>query len=116
MEQLAKKHCVPARPGTAPFTEAQALAMKNLIHGDWTLTQENTRLERVFRFRNFRDAMKLAVAVGEAADAENHHPDLHVSWGRLRVEITTHDIRGLAESDFILAAKVDALYGESDRG
>ncbi len=112
MEPLAQKHCVPNQPGTQPFTPDQALALKEKIHGDWNLTMNATRLERVFRFRNFKDAMALAVRVGDIADAENHHPDLFVSWGRLRVEITSHDVHGLSENDFILAAKVDALVAE----
>ncbi|MFA6009223.1 MAG: 4a-hydroxytetrahydrobiopterin dehydratase [Desulfobacteraceae bacterium] len=110
MEILTKKRCIPCEAGAIPFTEEQSLDMKKNIHSDWNLTHDNTRIERVFRFKNFKNAMNLAVLVGDLAEQENHHPDLHVSWGKLIVEITTHKIKGLVESDFVLAAKVDAVY------
>lgn len=110
MELLTKKRCIPCEAGAIPYTEEQSLDMKKNIHSDWNLTYENTRLERVFRFKNFKNAMNLAVLVGALAEQENHHPDLHISWGKLIVEITTHKIKGLVESDFVLAAKVDAVY------
>lgn len=68
-------------------------------------------LTRTFRFANFSEAMLAALRIGEMAEEQQHHPDLHVSWGRLTVEIWTHKIRGLTESDFIFAAKCDALVG-----
>lgn len=69
------------------------------------------RLLRTFRFADFAGAMALANRVADVAETEGHHPDLHVHWGRLEVEVTTHAIKGLSENDFILAAKVDALVG-----
>jgi 4a-hydroxytetrahydrobiopterin dehydratase len=109
MELLTKKHCIPCEKGAQPFTAGEAGALLDRIHGDWALTHDATRIERVFRFKNFKEAMNFAVRVGDLAEEENHHPDLHVSWGRLRVEITTHKIKGLVESDFVLAAKIDEL-------
>lgn len=66
-------------------------------------------LARSYRFADFGQALLGAVLVGEMAEEQQHHPDLHVSWGRLEVEIWTHKIGGLTESDFIFAAKCDAL-------
>ena len=66
-------------------------------------------LERDFVFADFRQALDFTVAVGELAEAEDHHPDLHLAWGRVVVTIWTHKIDGLSESDFILAAKIDEL-------
>ncbi len=70
-----------------------------------------SRLERAFRFPDFRSAMAFAVRVGELADAEDHHPDLHVAWGSVRVETWTHKIKGLHRNDFVLASKIDRLAG-----
>ena len=67
------------------------------------------RLEREFTFPDFRAAMAFAVLVGDLAETQGHHPDLHVAWGRVRVETWTHKIRGLHRNDFVLAAKIDAL-------
>jgi 4a-hydroxytetrahydrobiopterin dehydratase len=110
---LHQKTCIPCQGGVAPFTEDQAQAMKEKIHPDWALVDEGTRLERDFRFKNFKDAMALAVIVGDIAEEQYHHPDLKVSWGLLNVSITTHKIHGLVESDFIFAAKVDKAFEDT---
>jgi 4a-hydroxytetrahydrobiopterin dehydratase len=68
-------------------------------------------LERVFRFADFRSALAFTNQVGELAEREQHHPDIHLAWGKVKLRIWTHKIDGLTESDFILAAKVDALPG-----
>jgi 4a-hydroxytetrahydrobiopterin dehydratase len=76
----------------------------------WTATHDGTRIERTYAFKQFSDAMAFANRVGEIAEHEGHHPDLHVGWGRCRVEIWTHKINGLTESDFFLAAKADRTF------
>ncbi len=68
-----------------------------------------------YRFDNFAGAMQAALRIGEMAEQQQHHPDLHVSWGRLAVEIWTHKIGGLTESDFVFAAKSDALVMGEER-
>jgi 4a-hydroxytetrahydrobiopterin dehydratase len=68
------------------------------------------RIRREFTFKDFRTAMDFAVRVGELAEREQHHPDIHLAWGRVMVETWTHKIRGLHRNDFILAAKASDLY------
>ena len=70
---------------------------------------ENHHLKRTFTFEDFVSALGFVNRIGEIAEAEGHHPDLYLAWGRVGVEIWTHKINGLSESDFILAAKIDAL-------
>ncbi|MBU0994091.1 MAG: 4a-hydroxytetrahydrobiopterin dehydratase [Proteobacteria bacterium] len=111
--ELFQKKCIPCQGGVEPFTREQALSMKEQIHEDWILSDDAKHLIRCFRFKNFKDAMALAVKVGEIAEAENGHPDMGIGWGRLDVDITTHKIKGLVESDFIFAAKVDKSAGGS---
>ena len=69
-----------------------------------------TMLKRDYRFKNFAEAMAFAVRVGGVAEEQQHHPDLHVAWGKVGVDIWTHKIGGLTESDVVFAAKCDALY------
>ncbi len=64
-------------------------------------------LEKVFRFKNFREALDFTWHIGELAEQQDHHPDIHLAWGEVKVTIWTHKIDGLTESDFIFAAKVD---------
>lgn len=76
---------------------------------EWKLSLDGGSLTRSFPFKNFKDALTFANKVGALAEEEWHHPDLIVAWGRVEVLLTTHSIKGLAENDFILAAKIDLL-------
>lgn len=103
---LADKQCVPCRGGVPPMPGDEARRMLGELDPAWTLNDEG-HLERAMPFGNFAMAMDFANRVAEIAEAESHHPDLHVAWGRCTVEIWTHKIDGLTESDFYFAAKVD---------
>lgn len=110
MEDLAEKDCILSAPGTARL-EGEALEqMANRLGRDW-LVQDTQRLCKSFSFPDFATALAFVNQVGEMAEAQDHHPDLHLSWGKVRVEIWTHTIDGLAESDFIFAAKAEKLFG-----
>jgi 4a-hydroxytetrahydrobiopterin dehydratase len=104
---LARKRCVPCDGNTPRLGPADILRLSAEVPA-WRV-DEDRRLVRAFRFRDFAEPMQLANRIGEVAEAEGHHPDLHVHWGRLEVEITTHAVKGLTENDFILAAKIDRL-------
>ena len=106
--ELTAKSCVPCRGGVPPLTEAEARRLSGAVPA-WALLQNGARLVRRFEFRDFGEAMKFVNRVAELAEAEGHHPDLHLGWGRVEVELWTHAIDGLSESDFILAAKIEAL-------
>lgn len=107
MTELAKKACVPCRGGVPPLEGEELEALGRQLP-DWTVV-DGHHLRREFRFRNFREALDFVNRVGELAEEQGHHPDINLSWGRVGVEIFTHKINGLTESDFILAAKVDEL-------
>jgi 4a-hydroxytetrahydrobiopterin dehydratase len=68
-------------------------------------------LEKEFPFKDFREALAFTNEIGELAESQGHHPDIHLAWGKVKVTIWTHKIDGLTESDFVLAAKVDRLPG-----
>ena len=82
------------------------------LSNGWTATHGHSHLERNFTFKDFAGALAFANKIGEIAEKEAHHPDLHVRWGACGVEIWTHKINGLTESDFILAAKIDRAHQE----
>jgi 4a-hydroxytetrahydrobiopterin dehydratase len=81
----------------------------------WRLNAEG-HLERAYSFENFAKAMAFANRVADVAETEGHHPDLHIAWGMCKVEIWTHKIRGLTESDFYLAAKADRALEATGNG
>ena len=108
MSELAEKECVPCRGGVPPL-KGQALADLHHKLGDgWQVLNEH-HLEKEFIFKNFREALAFTNKVGELAEANKHHPDISLAWGRVKITLWTHKIDGLSESDFILAAKIDQL-------
>lgn len=110
MASLIESHCEPCRGGIPPLTPDEVRAMLTKIP-EWHMVERDRtmRIERGFKFADFAAAMAFAVRVGELAESEEHHPDLHISGGRVRVETWTHKIRGLHRNDFIMAAKIDHL-------
>ena len=107
MENLADMKCVPCHGGV-PRLAGEELGRYAAQVPGWRVVDEH-HLRRDFKFTNFRDALAFVNRVGELAEAEGHHPDVRVGWGYAEIEIYTHAIDGLSESDFILAAKIDAL-------
>jgi 4a-hydroxytetrahydrobiopterin dehydratase len=108
---LAEKSCTPCRGGVPPLTREEAAA----YHGqapDWALLDEATRIERNYRFKNFRDAFAFVGRAAALAEAEGHHPDIKFGWGYATISLHTKKIRGLHENDFIMAAKLDRIATE----
>ena len=116
MTELTGATCVPCRSGAPALTAAEILELLPRVP-EWRVEESAgiQRLRREFAFPDFRSAMAFAVAVGELAEREGHHPDLHVAWGKVGVETWTHKIRGLHLNDFILAAKTDAIAAAQAR-
>lgn len=108
---LTAKHCVPCEGGVPPLTRAEAEDLLAHVPG-WTLADDGKRISRAWKRADFRDAVAFLAAVADLAEAEGHHPDIHLTgYRRLRLDLTTHAIGGLSENDFILAAKVNTLSG-----
>jgi 4a-hydroxytetrahydrobiopterin dehydratase len=106
---LADQRCVPCRGGVPPLPQGRADELLKQLEPGWALNGAG-HLERRYEFKDFAAAMAFANRVGDIAEEQGHHPDLHVSWGRVGVEIWTHKIDGLTESDFFLAAKADRAF------
>ncbi len=105
---LAQMKCVACESTQAPLTREEAEVLLKQIKG-WTLSGDSRWLSKEFKCKNFAEAMKFANAISNIAEAEGHHPDLQISWGKAVVELTTHNIKGLSENDFIMAAKIDLI-------
>ena len=112
MSQLSESSCIPCRGNEPALTQTEIAGLRPELP-DWSLVEEDgvERLERVFRFRNFVDALAFTDKVGEVAEAQDHHPLIILEWGRVTVQWWTHKIKGLHRNDFIMAAKTDKLYG-----
>jgi 4a-hydroxytetrahydrobiopterin dehydratase len=110
MDALQNEKCAACRRDSPRVTDAEILELKPLVP-EWTLVERDgiQRLERVFRFSNFAEALNFTNRVGAIAEEEGHHPAILTEWGRVTVTLWTHKIQGLHRNDFIMAAKVDAL-------
>ena len=106
MSDLAKKTCIPCRGGVPPLKGTQLADLQEKLKNEWKIINEH-HLEKVFSFKNFKEALDFTIKVGELAENQDHHPDIFLTWGKVKVTIWTHKIDGLTESDFIFAAKTD---------
>jgi len=109
---LREKKCVPCEGGVEPLSGDETRRLLGEVDG-WR--EEDRQLRKTMTFADFRAAMAFVGRVADLAEAEGHHPDFCVHYSRVDFTIWTHAIGGLSENDFILASKIDALAGESDR-
>ena len=108
MSALASKACVPCQGGVPPLTGGEIRSLQRQLGGAWKVVDDH-HLEKEFKFSDFKTALQFTNKIGNLAEAEGHHPDIALSWGKVGITLWTHTINGLCESDFILAAKIDKL-------
>ena len=111
MTDLHKKNCIPCRGGIAPFDISEIHKYLKKVDG-WDVKKNKEEyyfLEKHFKLKNFLESQKFVNKIGNIAEAQGHHPDIIFGWGYVKIKIFTHKIKGLVESDFILAAKIDKI-------
>ena len=111
MNDLANKKCIPCEGGIPSFDLKEIHKYLKKVDG-WDVKSNDDQsffLIKEFKFKNFLESQKFVNLIGDLAEKENHHPDITFGWGYCKVKIFTHAIKGLAESDFILAAKIDKI-------
>lgn len=115
MINLASGKCEACRAGQPTLTDAEIEELLPHVH-QWQVREVDgmKRLERVFKLKNFVQALEFTNKIGAAAEAENHHPLIITEWGRVTAQWWTHKIGGLHKNDFIMAAKADELFGPYD--
>jgi 4a-hydroxytetrahydrobiopterin dehydratase len=112
MADLAQKECVPCKGGVPPLQGEELDRLGQQLGEGWRVIGGH-HLERDFKFPNFRAALDFTNRVGELAERQNHHPDIYLAWGKVKLTLWTHKIDGLTESDFVFAAKVNPLLTAS---
>lgn len=108
MQDLTQKHCVPCEGGVPPFNTDQIEVYKKEISPDWQVL-DGKKLERKFKFKDFKESMEFVNKVADIAESEQHHPDIKIFYSLVTITLWTHAISGLSENDFILAAKLDMI-------
>jgi 4a-hydroxytetrahydrobiopterin dehydratase len=111
MTNLYEKNCIPCKGGVSPFDISEIQKYLKKVDG-WDVKKNNDEfffLEKEFKFNNFLESQKFTNEVGNISESQGHHPDIMFGWGYAKIKIFTHKIKGLVESDFILAAKIDKI-------
>ena len=104
--ELHEKKCIPCESGGIPLTDIEAKKNLEKITG-WKLN--GNKIEREFVFQDFKEVMKFVNNIARIAEEEGHHPDIHIHWNKVMLELWTHSMKGLSENDFIVAAKINTL-------
>lgn len=105
---LTSKHCVPCEGGETPFDAEKINLYRPGLSLVWDIV-DGKKLRHEFKFKNFPQAIEFVNKIVPVAEAEGHHPDLHIYYNKVLVELWTHAIGGLSENDFIMAAKIELL-------
>ena len=105
LSELADEQCVPAQPGQSPLSEADVASLLSVLDG-WQHV-EGPCIEKGFAFPNFLTALAFVNDVGGIAEDQGHHPDIFLGWGKVKVQLTTHDVGGLTRADFVVAARIE---------
>ena len=111
MEELANSKWISTKLGTPPLKGNDLHELVAKLNHNWKQIDE-MNLEKDYKFTNFNYALDFANLVGKMSDELDHHPDLHLSWGKCKVQISTHSINGIAEMDFVYASRVEKIYKE----
>ncbi len=105
---LTEQKCMACEGGVTAFSKDEAGILLKQIHG-WSLLEDGKSISKKYSFKNFKEALVFVNKVGEIAENEGHHPDIHLTdYKYVTINLSTHAISGLSQNDFILAAKIDA--------
>ena len=116
MTALNSEKCTACRRDSPPVTNEETTGLLPQI-ADWRLVDEQDipKLDRIFKFKNFVDALAFTNVIGDLAEEQGHHPKLITEWGRVQVTWWTHKIRNLHRNDFVMASKTDQIYTEIEQ-
>lgn len=111
MSDLTKLSCIPPRKSEPALTGGEIEEYMQQL-SSWKIVEEEgiNQLERVYKFKNFIEALAFTNKIGELAEAEDHHPSIKTEWGQVTLTWWTHTVKGLHRNDFIMAAKSDEVY------
>lgn len=106
---LADKKCLPCTGAVEPLKADALKQLLGQLESGWELIQEH-HIEKQYKFKDFKEALDFVNKIGALAEEQGHHPDIFLAWGKVKLQLWTHKIKGLHESDFVFAAKADCLY------
>lgn len=108
MIELKNRSCTVIKKGTSPLNNHAIVEFKNMLRSQWEITTDH-KLKKEFQFENFKRAIAFVQEIALIAEKENHHPDICIQYTTVEIKLSTHDIGGLSENDFVMAAKIESL-------
>lgn len=105
---LVKGHCVPCEGGTEPLKSEEIAKYLSLLKTEWSVV-EDKKIEKKFKFKDFKEAMRFVNKIADVAEEQGHHPDISIYYNKVDIALTTHAIGGLSTNDFIMASKIELL-------
>lgn len=106
---LVKGNCVPCEGSVDPMGDREIVKYLSILKEKWEVSEDSKSISRVFKLRNFKDAISFVNKVAEVAEEQGHHPDITIKYNKVKISLSTHSISGLSTNDFILASKVEIL-------
>ena len=106
---LSNKKCTPCEVGTFPLKVGEYEPLLKQLKLDWEVVEDN-KIKHEFKFDTYIQGLEFAQRVGKLAEEENHHPNIHIYYKRVEIDLATHSIRGLSQNDFIMAAKIEEIF------
>jgi 4a-hydroxytetrahydrobiopterin dehydratase len=106
---LINKKCIPCEVGGSPFGQKEIEVFSRDLK-DWEIV-DNKKIKKTFNFKNFKESMSFVNKVADIAESEGHHPDIYIYYDKVGIELSTHEVKGLTENDFILATKINHILG-----
>lgn len=106
---LSDKNCKPLDDKATPLNDVEVKRFQNQLKDKWDVIHNSTKISKDFKFGNFSEAMNFVNRVAMLAEKENHHPDMHISYNKIKIVFTTNTINGLSENDFIMASKIENI-------
>lgn len=108
MQDLTKKHCVPCKGTEKPLEQNEIAKYLTLLKSSWAIVDDKL-IQKTFKFKDFVKAIAFVNKIAEVAESEEHHPDITINYNKVKIQLTTHAIKGLSKNDFIMAARIEEL-------
>lgn len=106
---LVKGNCEPCESGTKPMEQQEVVMYLTLLKTPWSVEDEGKLISKQFKFKDFKEAMVFVNKLADLAEEQGHHPNIKISYNKVKLELTTHAIGGLSLNDFIIAAKIEEI-------
>jgi 4a-hydroxytetrahydrobiopterin dehydratase len=109
MTNLSSQKCIPCEVGGPPLSPEEAKIMLEKNIPTWQVADDAKKITKTFKFKDFKESMNFVNKIADIAEGEGHHPDIYIYYNKVKIDLTTHAVKGLSNNDFIVASKIDLI-------